>query len=117
MKTWIDVQIEMSKSFRRLGTAAVSRFGKQGKALQATMPAEVVLQKLKTTRPTQNGDAAEWRINPNLPTKMTCINGRWKLDLYSSFQRPEDISQQNDVFGRIVRAELKKQREALQENK
>ncbi len=102
MHEWVEVQVRMSNSFRRLGEAAVKQFGEEGKVLQFPVPAELALVKLVTIKPTQEGDQAEWRTNPKLPTKLVRRNGHWKLDLYASFLKPQHMTQQNVIFGRIA---------------
>lgn len=103
MAKWVEVQIDQTNAFRQLGMAAISRFGEDGKVLQVPVPAESALKKLESIKPIQNGDTAEWRTNPNVPSKLVRKNGHWKLDLYSSFQKPEHLAQQVDVFGRIAK--------------
>ncbi len=102
MHEWVEVQIRMSNSFRRFGTAAVERFGDEGKALQFPVPAELALLKLATVKPTEEGDKAEWATNPKVPSKLIRKDGHWKLDLHSSFLKPEHMEQQNVVLGRIA---------------
>ncbi len=137
MDEWVKVQARMSSSFRRLSAAAVEHLGDDGKALHVAVPAEFVLQKLATIKPTQTGGQAVWPIHPKFPTKLVRIDGHWKIDLHSSFRKPEDMIQQNTIFGRIaeyvgqiatdtekgklqtvaaVRAELKAQRAKMNED-
>jgi len=134
MAEWTEIQANMSVSFQRLGAAAVSQFGDDGKLLQVSVPAETVLRKLDTIKPIQDGDTAEWRINPKVPMKMKRVHGHWKLDLYSSFRTPAHLRQINAVHRRVaayvgriatdiadgkfesvadVREEFKRQREAM----
>jgi hypothetical protein len=102
MKKWVEVQARMSSSFRHLGSAAGERFGEEGKSLQLPPPAELALLKLATVKPTEKGDKAEWATNPKVPTNLVRKDGHWKLDLHSSFLKPEHIDQQNVVLGRIA---------------
>jgi hypothetical protein len=95
MAEWVEIQAKQSVAFQRLGTAAVARFGEEGKALVIPVPAEVAVQKLETVKPVVKGDGAEWPVNPQAPMKMKRVEGRWRLDLYSSFQTPEHLRQLN----------------------
>jgi hypothetical protein len=134
MAEWTEIQARTSIAFKHLGTAAVARFGKEGKSLQVPVPAEVALRKLETVKPAWEGDTAEWPANPKAPLKMKRIDGHWKLAVYASFPSPVHLKQVNDVHGRIaayvgkiaadlgegkfksvadVREELKRQREAM----
>jgi hypothetical protein len=133
MKEWTEVQSSMSLAFKRLATAA-ARFSDEGKSLQTPVPALLAIQKLETVKVEQEGDSAQWPSNPQVPMKLQRVEGHWKLDLFSSFQKPEHLEMMNRVQGRIakyvdriaadiesgkldsvdsVRAEMRKERDAL----
>lgn len=133
MAEWSEVQAKTSASFKHLGTAAVARFGDEGRSLQLPIPAEAALRKLDTLKPTVNGNTAEWSMNPKSPMTLKRIDGHWKLDI--TFPSPAHLKQANDVHGRIaafvdtiatdidngklnsvadVREEIKRQREAME---
>lgn len=131
---WVDIQIKVSNAFRQFGDAAVAHFGDEGKVFLGGIPSDSLLKKLDTLKPTQDGDSARWAINPQVPMKLVREDGHWKLDLFASPNDDDQVKQQNRTFSRIadyvgqiatdvkdgkfatiaaVRAELKKQREAM----
>lgn len=103
MRDWVKVQIEISNSFQHLGKASIACFGDTGKTLQLPAPAETVIGQLDKIKPVAKGNTAEWRTNPKLPTKLVLVDGHWKLDLYSSFGKPDDLVQISKTDGRIAK--------------
>jgi hypothetical protein len=112
-REWIEVQVSVSNAFRHLGKAAVARFGEEGKLLQVN-PQASVLKILVDNKPLQDGDSAEWRVNPKAPMKLTRTNGHWKLDVLASFVSPEKVAEYNAAFRDV--AELLEQYAADIEN-
>lgn len=102
VKEWTEVQSSLSLAFKRMATAAV-KFGDEGKSLQTPVPARLAIQKLETVKVEQDGDSAKWPSNPQVPMKLQRVEGHWKLDLHSSFQKPEHLEMMNRVQGRIAK--------------
>ncbi len=133
LQDWIDAQLDITYAFHRFSEAAKSHFGDEGKALYMPAPALVALKQLNENKPKEMGDKAEWTTNPRLPTKLIRKDGHWKMDIVSSFEKPEHLQliskelaktaayidaiaeeMENGHFDTIekVRAELKRRRDA-----
>ena len=104
MRQYCKIQTEITGAFKNLADAAEAAFGDDGKVLQLPNPALEAMKRLGDVSPTVNGDEAEWRTNPAAPMKLKRIDGHWKLDLFSSFnKKPEQFELTNKVMSRVAK--------------
>ncbi|MCA9247776.1 MAG: hypothetical protein KDA42_11685 [Planctomycetales bacterium] len=136
MREYCRIQSNLSTSFRSLAEAGEAAFGEEGRVFRAGIPAHGAMQRLAEVEAVVDGDTAVWPSNPRAPMKLQRINGGWRLDLYSSFQKPQQLKMTNLIFERIanyvgevaqgiragdhqsvaaVQAELRRQRQLMEE--
>jgi hypothetical protein len=136
MREYCRIQSQLSVAFRDLADAGEEAFGEDGRVFRAGIPAELAVKRLAEVQPVTDGDHAVWPANPKAPMKLKRIDGHWKLDLYSSFNKPEQLTMANLVFEHIgtyvteiatgiregafesvaeVQAELRQQRQLMNE--
>ena len=99
---FIDTQVELTEGFLHLGKAGVAQFGEEGKALQPPLPAAAILARIKEVEIVEEGDMATWPYNPERPLKLRKVQNHWKLELHSSFGKPEQMQRFNKLMSRVA---------------
>lgn len=91
MTEWIKSQTDLSATFKNWNKAVAAKLGEDGAAIILPNPIQQVADRSQQVDARVKGSEAEFPINNRSPLKLRRVAGKWKLDIFSAYEKPETL--------------------------